>query len=81
MAMAEINLERKRGPSAWVWIIGLIVLAIILWALFFRHSESRAASRGATDVVAVSGAAVRGSGMSGVQLVPGHTVAVLRGAA
>jgi hypothetical protein len=74
MAMAEINLERKRGPSAWVWIIGLIVLAIILWALFFRHSETRTASRGTADVVAVSGAA-------GVELVPGRSVAVLRSAA
>jgi hypothetical protein len=81
MAMAEINLERKRGPSAWVWIIALIVLAIILWALFFRHSESRAASRESADVVAVSGAAVRAFGTSRVQPVPGHALAVLRKAA
>ena len=73
--MAEINLERKRGPSAWVWIIGLIVLAIILWALFFRHSETRAASRGTADVVAVSGAAARALGTSGIQFVPGDVIA------
>ena len=36
--MAEINLERKRGPGAWVWVIALIVLAILVWALFFRHA-------------------------------------------
>jgi hypothetical protein len=30
--MAEINVERK-GPSIWPWIIGLIVLALLIWAL------------------------------------------------
>jgi hypothetical protein len=76
--MAEINLERKRGPSAWVWIIGLIVLAIILWAIF-GHSRTRTASRSTADVVAEGGVGV--SGTSGVHLVPGYTVAVLSRAA
>jgi hypothetical protein len=30
--VADINVERK-GPSIWPWIIGLIVLALIIWAL------------------------------------------------
>lgn len=30
--MAEINVERKR-PSVWPWIIGLLVLALLIWAL------------------------------------------------
>ena len=30
--MAEINVERK-GPNIWPWIIGLIVLALLVWAL------------------------------------------------
>jgi len=30
--MADINVERK-GPSIWPWIIGLIVLALLVWAL------------------------------------------------
>jgi hypothetical protein len=76
--MAEINLERKRGPSAWVWIIALIVLAIILWAIF-GHSRTRTASRGGADVVAVSGAVVRTSGSPGAlasRMMPAHVVAV-----
>lgn len=28
--MADINVER-RAPSAWAWIIGLIVLALLIW--------------------------------------------------
>ncbi len=30
--MADINVERK-GPSIWPWIVGLIVLALLIWAL------------------------------------------------
>ncbi len=30
--MADINVERK-GPSIWPWIIGLLVLALLIWAI------------------------------------------------
>jgi hypothetical protein len=30
--VAEIETQRK-GPSVWPWIIGLIVLALLVWAL------------------------------------------------
>ena len=30
--MADIDVERK-GPSIWPWIIGLIILALLIWAL------------------------------------------------
>jgi len=30
--VADINVER-RGPSIWPWIIGLIVLAVLVWVL------------------------------------------------
>ncbi len=31
--MAEIRIERKRGPSPWPWLIGLVVLALLIWAI------------------------------------------------
>lgn len=31
--MADINVERK-GASMWPWIIGLLVLALLIWLLF-----------------------------------------------
>ena len=31
--MADIDVERKSGASIWPWIIGLIVLALLIWAL------------------------------------------------
>ena len=30
--MADIDVERK-GPSIWPWIIGLVVLALLIWLL------------------------------------------------
>jgi hypothetical protein len=30
--VADINVERK-GPSIWPWVIGLLVLALLIWAL------------------------------------------------
>ena len=39
--MADIKVERK-GPSIWPWIIGLLVLALLIFALMelFGRSES-----------------------------------------
>lgn len=31
--MAEINIEKKSGPPAWIWIVGVVVLALIAWAV------------------------------------------------
>lgn len=30
--MADINVER-RGPSIWPWILGLLVLALVIWGV------------------------------------------------
>lgn len=30
--MADINVQRK-GPSVWPWILGLLVVALLIWAL------------------------------------------------
>jgi len=30
--VADINVER-RNPSVWPWIIGLVVLALLIWAV------------------------------------------------
>lgn len=50
--MADINVERK-GPSIWPWIIGLLVLALLIWALveMFDSDEPEVA---AVDPVATA---------------------------
>ena len=32
--MAEIHIERKRTTNIWPWIIGLILAALLVWALY-----------------------------------------------
>ena len=32
--MAEIHVERKRTTNIWPWIIGLILAALLIWALY-----------------------------------------------
>lgn len=48
--MADINVERREGANIWPWIIGLIVLALLIWAL--------AEAFGGDDEVAVEPAPV-----------------------
>jgi hypothetical protein len=43
--MADINLEPKRRSSAWGWIIAVIIVLIVLWAIFGRRSTSTRTSR------------------------------------
>ena len=31
--MAEIRIERRRGTGLWPWLIGLVVLALLMWAI------------------------------------------------
>jgi hypothetical protein len=47
--MAEINIQKKTGPGAWVWIIGIIILAIILWLIFHHSGTSTTTTTGALD--------------------------------
>jgi len=35
--MAEIDIQKKK-PSAWLWIIGLIILALLIWLAFNMFS-------------------------------------------
>lgn len=49
--MADINVERK-GPSVWPWIIGLIVLALLIWLLTELFSDDADTAAVVTDPVA-----------------------------
>ncbi len=31
--MADIRIERRRGPGLWPWLVGLIVLVLLIWAI------------------------------------------------
>ncbi|MBX6332219.1 MAG: hypothetical protein IRY91_10280 [Gemmatimonadaceae bacterium] len=58
--MAEIPVQPKRGPRAWVWIVALIVLAIILWLVFGSRQQRPAITTGAVPATQLApGVAVR----------------------
>ncbi len=64
--MAEIRIERRRGPSLWPWLIGLVVLALLIWGIAelvntdrdnqTMAAEDTAGAAGATAAPAASGA-------------------------
>lgn len=65
--MADINVERKER-SIWPWIIGLIVLALLLWALLkMFHKDDNPAPAAAPTVVDTAA----GGNPSDTMVVPG----------
>ena len=70
--MAEIKVERKRGPGAWVWILLAVVLAVLLWALFLRPRGRAQASAGVVaPAVAWNGGVAPAAGPFHSGLLPG----------
>lgn len=65
--MADINIER-RGPGVWPWIIGLLVLALLIWGLveMFGNDGEPAVVDPLADTVIVDN-----SGAAAVPPVPG----------
>ena len=55
--MAEIPIQRKEGRNIWPMLIGLILLAAVLWYVFTRRNGAdTAAARGDSTAVATNGA-------------------------
>jgi hypothetical protein len=53
--MADINVER-RGPTIWAWIIGLVILALLIWAIAEIVDRREVPSREVIEVVPQPGA-------------------------
>ncbi len=59
--MADLNVERK-SPGVWPWVLGLLVLALVIWGLveMFGGDDEAAqtpAPMGPADTVQTSGPA------------------------
>lgn len=52
--MADINLEKKGRSGIWGWVIALIILLIVLWAIFGNRPEPARTSSTGTSPTAAS---------------------------
>ena len=59
--MAEIPIRRKEGRNVWPLLLGLIVLAAVLWFVVARHSTNTATAVRADSVAAAQAKVTRDS--------------------
>ena len=57
--MAEIPIQRKEGRNIWPLLIGLLVLAAVLWFVFARQRGPDTAAARADSAAVATPAAVR----------------------
>jgi hypothetical protein len=66
--VAEIPIRRKEGRNVWPLLLGLIVLAVVLWFVVTRHSASTAtAVRADSAAVRADSAALRADSVAAAQ--------------
>jgi hypothetical protein len=49
--MADIHIQRKRGPGVWPWILGVAVLALVVWGVIEMTGSDRTAADQQEQVV------------------------------
>ena len=60
--MAEIDIQKKQGPPAWAWILGLIALLVVIgvvWAVMGTDDDRAATMVGQDTVTAVQDTVAR----------------------
>ena len=65
--MAEIPIRRKEGRNVWPLLLGLIVLAVVLWFVVTRHSNTTTAVRADSAAVRADSAALRADSVAAAQ--------------
>ena len=58
--MANIDVVRKR-TSVWLWVIGILILAIVLLALFVWSGSSPTTNTPVSELVCPTVTAIRGA--------------------
>jgi Na+-transporting methylmalonyl-CoA/oxaloacetate decarboxylase gamma subunit len=59
--LADINVER-RGPTVWAWIIGLVILVLLIWAIAEIVDRQEKPAREVIEVVPQPGTAAPATG-------------------
>lgn len=49
--MADINVERKKGGGIWPWVLGLALLALLLWGITQCGDDDAAEGTAVTDTL------------------------------
>lgn len=49
--MAEIRVEHKKRLNAWIWLLGLVLLALAAWAALEMKDNDRPDSAGEVSAV------------------------------
>jgi len=52
--MAEIDVQKKEGPPAWIWIVGILALLVlvgVIWALTQGDDRDRDQDRARGDTI------------------------------
>jgi hypothetical protein len=50
--VAEIRIDRKSGPSPWLWVVGLVVVALVIWGVVEFMGDDRRAGDTAPETAA-----------------------------
>jgi putative membrane protein len=76
--VAEIPIQRKEGRNIWPMLLGLLVLAAVLWFIFGRNKDNATAAR--ADSAAVASGAVTTDSAGGAMASGGNMAAGTTGA-
>jgi len=65
--VAEIPIRRKEGRNVWPLLLGLIVLAVVVWFVVTRHSTNTATAVRADSAAIRDSAALRADSVAAAQ--------------
>jgi hypothetical protein len=67
--MAEIKIEKKKGIPVWAMLLGLILLALIIWAVVEMGDDDRPDVAGDTSAIGLSAPEAVPIGASGAEVL------------
>lgn len=69
--MADINVERKASTPIWPWILGLVLLGLLIWAIMsMTGRDDRAATTTTTDTAVATAPAAAPGAETGTAALP-----------
>jgi hypothetical protein len=78
--VADIDVERKSGPPVWMWVLGLLLLALIIWAIvsMMDRDDTRDVVPMTDTIGTTWDTAAPGAGAPGAAVLPAQAEAFIR---